>query len=35
MGCESGLNFNHAKESEKLMVRGEGVGVGRRQNTPD
>lgn len=28
IGCESGLNFNHPKEPEKLMVRGEGVGVG-------
>lgn len=28
MGCETGLNFNHSKGPEKLMVGGEGVGVG-------
>lgn len=28
MGCEAGLNFNCPKGPEKLMVRGEGLGVG-------
>ena len=35
MGCESGLNFNRSKEPAKFIVRGEGVGVGKCQNTPD
>lgn len=28
MGCEARLNFNCPKGPEKLMVRGEGLGVG-------
>lgn len=28
MACESRLNFNYPKGPEKLMVGGEGVGVG-------